>query len=75
MRSVIYRALGTNGQSVWQRYRPLAAFAVIFLSIAFLTRLALLFATGDEVAQAAMGWPRIFAVGFGYDLLALIYLS
>ncbi|MBP9155738.1 MAG: sulfatase-like hydrolase/transferase [Xanthomonadales bacterium] len=65
----------TRFQSVWQRYRPLAAFAVIFLSIAFLTRLALLFATGDEVAQAAMGWPRIFAVGFGYDLLALIYLS
>ena len=47
---------------------------MIILSIVFLTLLELLFATGDEVAKAAMGWSRIFAVGFGYVLLALIYL-
>ena len=51
------------------RFRPLAWFAVIFLSVSTATRLALLVATGDGVGFAPLYWLYAFGVGAVYDLV------
>ena len=57
------------------RLRPLAWLAGSFLGIAFLTRLALLLATGSGVPASPGEWLYAFGVGLGYDLLALVYFA
>lgn len=61
--------------SAWPRFRPLAWLAVIFIGIATLTRLALLFATGDGIPAAPGYWLYAFAVGLGYDVLTFVYFA
>jgi phosphoglycerol transferase MdoB-like AlkP superfamily enzyme len=57
------------------RFRPLAWLAACFLSIAALTRLALLVAAGSGVPAAPAAWLYAFGVGLGYDLLAFVYFA
>lgn len=61
--------------SVWPRFRPLAWFAVIFIGISTLTRLALLVATGSGIPASPGYWLYAFLVGFGYDVLTFIYFA
>lgn len=61
--------------SVWPRLRPLAWFAVLFLSLAAATRLVLLLATGDGVPATAGNWLYVAGVGFAYDLVTLLYFA
>lgn len=58
-----------------QRFRPLLWLAGCFLVLSTLTRLALLVATGAGVPANPGYWLYAFAVGFGYDLLALVYFA
>jgi phosphoglycerol transferase MdoB-like AlkP superfamily enzyme len=60
---------------LYERYRPLAWLGVVFLLVSFLTRLALLVATGSGVPADPASWLYLFAVGLGYDLLAFLYLG
>ncbi len=57
------------------RYAPLAWFAGAFLTIEFLTRLALLVKTGSGVPLDPRYWLYAFGVGLGYDLVAFIYVA
>jgi hypothetical protein len=57
------------------RFRPLAWLGGAFLVVSTLTRLALLVATGDGVPRTGGNLAYIFGVGFGYDLLALVYFA
>jgi phosphoglycerol transferase MdoB-like AlkP superfamily enzyme len=57
-------------QVAGSRYAPLAWLAAAFLAIATLTRLALAMGAGDF---APTEWARILAVGFGYDVVTLLY--
>lgn len=61
--------------SLYGRYRPLAWLGVVFLAVSFLTRLALLVATGSGVPASAGAWLYLFGVGLGYDLLTFLYLG
>ena len=61
--------------SLYGRYRPLAWLGVAFLAVSFLTRLALLLATGSGVPASAGTWWYLFGVGLGYDLLTFLYLG
>jgi phosphoglycerol transferase MdoB-like AlkP superfamily enzyme len=60
---------------LYERYRPLAWLGVVFLLVSFLTRLALLVATGSGVPADPASWLYLFVVGLGYDLLAFLYLG
>ncbi|MGN6519595.1 MAG: LTA synthase family protein [Dokdonella sp.] len=57
------------------RYAALAWFAGVFLAVECLTRLALLLKTGSGVPVAPLYWLYLFAVGLGYDLVALVYVA
>lgn len=57
------------------RFRPLLWLGLCFLTIATLTRLALLVATGRGVPAAPGPWLYLFGVGLGYDLLAFVYFA
>ncbi|HEU4664119.1 MAG TPA: LTA synthase family protein [Dokdonella sp.] len=57
------------------RYAPLAWFAGAFLVVEFLVRLALLVKTGSGVPLDPLYWLYAFAVGLGYDLVALVYVA
>ncbi|GMV30439.1 MAG: sulfatase [Rhodanobacteraceae bacterium] len=61
--------------SVWPRLRPLAWFAVLFLSLAAATRLILLLATGEGVPATPGNWLYVAGVGFAYDLVTLLYFA
>ena len=60
---------------MYERYRPLAWLGAVFLAVSFLTRLALLLATGSSVPASAGAWLYLFGVGLGYDLLTFLYLG
>lgn len=60
---------------VYGRYRPLIWLGAAFLVISFLTRLALLIATGSGVPASPAAWLFAFGVGLGYDFLALLYFG
>lgn len=60
---------------LYERYRPLAWLGAVFLAVSFLTRLALLLATGSGVPASATAWLYLFGVGLGYDLLTFLYLG
>ncbi|OYW40803.1 MAG: sulfatase [Hydrogenophilales bacterium 12-61-10] len=55
------------------RALPFLPYAVLFLGIASLTRLALTLFTGTEKTPLAL-WPGIFVHGFGFDLATLTWL-
>ena len=55
------------------RALPFLPYAVLFLGIASLTRLALTLFTGTEKAPLAL-WPGIFVHGLGFDLATLTWL-
>lgn len=57
------------------RFRVLLWLGACFLSVSTLTRLALLIATGSGVPASPGYWLYAFAVGFGYDLLTLVYFA
>jgi phosphoglycerol transferase MdoB-like AlkP superfamily enzyme len=57
------------------RFRPLSWLAVVFLFVSMATRLSLLIATGDGVPVALGGWSFAVVVGFGYDIVALLYFA
>lgn len=52
---------------------PFLPYALLFLGIASLTRLALTVYTGTDKAPLAL-WPGIFLHGFGFDLATLAWL-
>jgi phosphoglycerol transferase MdoB-like AlkP superfamily enzyme len=53
----------------------LAWLGAVFLAASFLTRLALLLATGSGVPASMGAWLYLFGVGLGYDLLTFLYLG
>ncbi|MCY7355437.1 MAG: sulfatase-like hydrolase/transferase [Lysobacter sp.] len=58
-----------------QRFQPLLWLGVTFLIVCMLTRLALLLVTGDGIPASPSLWLYAFGVGFGYDLLTLLYFA
>jgi phosphoglycerol transferase MdoB-like AlkP superfamily enzyme len=60
---------------LYQRFRPLAWLAAIYIAVCLLLRLLLLAATGSGVPADPGTWLYIFGVGLGYDLLAFLYLA
>lgn len=62
-------------RSLRQRYAPLVWLALVFLAIAFLTRVALLVRTGDGVPPHVGSWLYVFLVGFAYDVIAFVYFA
>jgi phosphoglycerol transferase MdoB-like AlkP superfamily enzyme len=57
------------------RLRPLAWLSACFLAIATLTRIALRFATGASAQSSLPTDAWVFAAGFGYDVLTLLYFA
>jgi phosphoglycerol transferase MdoB-like AlkP superfamily enzyme len=53
----------------------LAWLGAVFLAASFLTRLALLLATGSGVPASMGAWLYLFGVGLGYDLLTFLSLG
>jgi phosphoglycerol transferase MdoB-like AlkP superfamily enzyme len=53
----------------------LAWLGAVFLAASFLTRLALLLATGSGVPASMGAWLYLFGIGLGYDLLTFLYLG
>lgn len=60
---------------LYERFRPLLWLGAVFLSVSFLTRLALLVATGAGVPAHLSTLAFVFGVGLGYDVLAYVYLA
>jgi phosphoglycerol transferase MdoB-like AlkP superfamily enzyme len=65
----------TSRGALRTRYAPLVWLAIVFVTIAFLLRLALLIRTGDGVPPNPLNWLYLFAAGLGYDLVAFIYFA
>ncbi|MBL8301081.1 MAG: sulfatase-like hydrolase/transferase [Rhodanobacteraceae bacterium] len=61
--------------SLWPRLRPLAWLAVLFVSIATLTRLVLFLNGGEGVPPTVPNWLYVFGIGFAYDLVTLLYFA
>jgi phosphoglycerol transferase MdoB-like AlkP superfamily enzyme len=61
--------------SLHGRYRPLFWLGAIFVAVSFLTRLALLIATGSGVPASPAPWLYAFGVGLGYDVLTFLYFG
>ena len=55
------------------RYRFLYYFAVVFIAVSFLTRVALLFYSYDAVDLSLWALIKVFAVGLLYDVVAFFY--
>jgi phosphoglycerol transferase MdoB-like AlkP superfamily enzyme len=60
---------------LWDRFRPLAWLAGIFVIIATLTRLALLLAVPNGIGLTAGAVAYAFVVGLAYDLLTFVYFA
>jgi len=58
-----------------QRFRPLLWLGIVFLAIAFVTRVALLAMSGHEVPHTPLNLLYAFGVGLGYDLITFIYVA
>ena len=58
-----------------QRFRPLLWLAIVFLAIAFATRVTLLVMSGHEVGLRPFNLLYAFGVGLGYDLVTFIYVA
>lgn len=58
-----------------QRFRPLLWLAIVFLVISFITRVALLVMSGQEVPHTPLNLLYAFGVGLGYDLVTFIYVA
>ncbi len=58
-----------------QRFAPLWWLGLAYLAIGALTRIVLLFMTGDGVPLNPLYWLYAFAVGAGYDLVTLLYIA
>ncbi|MHB1059407.1 MAG: LTA synthase family protein [Rhodanobacter sp.] len=58
-----------------QRFRPLWWLAIAFVAISFVTRVALLVMSGDEVPHTPLNLLYAFGVGLGYDLVTFIYVA
>ncbi|MGH8159127.1 MAG: LTA synthase family protein [Rhodanobacter sp.] len=58
-----------------QRFRPLLWLAIVFLAICFVTRVALLVMSGQEVPHTPLNLLYAFGVGLGYDLVTFIYVA
>jgi len=65
----------TPTSSLRQRFRPLWWLAITFVAISFVTRVALLIMSGNEVAHTPLNLLYAFGVGFGYDLITYIYVA
>ncbi|MGP1665101.1 MAG: LTA synthase family protein, partial [Rhodanobacter sp.] len=61
--------------SLLPRFRPLIWFGICFLSIAFITRVILLWMTGTEVPASPANWLYAFGVGLGYDVVTGVYVA
>lgn len=69
------RSLLPLSGSLRSRFRPLAWFAALFVGMAFLVRLVLAVKTRHELPPSPGAWLYAFVVGFGYDLVTLIYVA
>ncbi|MFC5441168.1 LTA synthase family protein [Rhodanobacter ginsenosidimutans] len=58
-----------------QRFRPLLWLGIVFLAIAFVTRVVLLVMSGAEVPHTPGNLLYAFGVGLGYDLITFIYVA
>ncbi|TCV92761.1 phosphoglycerol transferase MdoB-like AlkP superfamily enzyme [Luteibacter rhizovicinus] len=58
-----------------QRFAPLVWFGVVFVVLAFVTRLVLLIKTGKDVPHDPLQWLYLFGVGLGYDLMTYVYFA
>jgi phosphoglycerol transferase MdoB-like AlkP superfamily enzyme len=58
-----------------QRVRPLLWLAMLFVLIAFATRVALLVMSGHEVTHSPFNLLYAFGVGLGYDMVTFIYVA
>ncbi|HUH56084.1 MAG TPA: LTA synthase family protein [Rhodanobacter sp.] len=58
-----------------QRFRPLLWLGIVFLAIAFVTRVVLLVMSGAEVSHTPGNLLYAFGVGLGYDLITFIYVA
>ena len=58
---------------IHRRFVPVYAYAAVLVALSMVTRIVL-FARPDTILPAS-GWEilRIFAIGFGYDLIAAAY--
>ncbi|MEP7186432.1 MAG: sulfatase-like hydrolase/transferase [Rhodanobacter sp.] len=65
----------TPPSTLRQRFRPLLWLAIVFLAIAFATRVTLLIMSGHEVAHTPSNLLYAFGVGLGYDLITFIYFA
>ena len=59
----------------YPRLRPLAWLFTVFTAVSTLTRLGLRLATGAATQASPLTDLRVFAVGFGYDLLTFVYFA
>ena len=59
----------------YPRLRPLAWLFAVFMAVSTLTRLGLRLATGAATQASPLTDLRVFAVGFGYDLLTFVYFA
>jgi phosphoglycerol transferase MdoB-like AlkP superfamily enzyme len=67
--------LFTTVSPLRQRFRPLCWFAITFVAISFVTRVALLVMSGHEVSHRPFNLLYAFVVGLGFDLVTFIYLA
>ncbi|WP_254427184.1 LTA synthase family protein [Rhodanobacter sp. C01] len=58
-----------------QRFRPLWWLAITFVLISFVTRVALLVMSGQEIPHTPLNLLYAFGVGLGYDLVTFIYVA
>ncbi|MBB3226734.1 phosphoglycerol transferase MdoB-like AlkP superfamily enzyme [Luteibacter sp. Sphag1AF] len=58
-----------------QRFAPLVWLGVVFVLVAFVTRLVLLIKTGKDVPHDPLQWLYVFGVGLGYDLITFVYFG
>ena len=58
-----------------QRFRPLLWLAIVFVAIAFATRVVLLIMSGHEVPHTPANLLYAFGVGFLYDLMTFVYFA
>lgn len=58
-----------------QRFRPLWWLAISYVLIGALTRIVLLYMSGNGVPHNPLYWGYAFGVGLGYDLIVFVFLA
>jgi len=58
-----------------QRFRPLWWLAISYVLIGALTRIVLLYMSGNGVPHNPLYWAYAFSVGLSYDLIVFVFLA